>query len=191
MVNPVDSKTTQSGLEAGSCAADSENSLTRVRPMTESDLQAVLEIERLAYVFPWSEGIFRDCLRVGYCCWVLEHHGVVQGYGIVAVGAGESHVLNLCIRPALQGQGLGRHLLMHLLQTASAHRAQSTLLEVRPSNQHAIRLYESVGFNQVGTRKNYYPGEKGREDALLFAIELDTLSPEGQRELSCAEAPGS
>jgi len=144
----------------------------RIRPMRESDIVAVLDIEREAYAFPWSEGIFRDCLRAGYCCWVVHLHGDVQAYGIMQVGAGESHVLNLCVRGRCQGQGLGRALLTHLLDVATRHRADTVLLEVRPTNRVALALYESMGFNEVGVRRGYYPGRNGREDALILARSL-------------------
>ena len=140
--------------------------------MVESDLCAVMNIECKAYSFPWSEGIFRDCLRVGYCCWVLEFHDVVEGYGIMSVGAGESHLLNLCVCPKGHGQGLGRRLLTQLLVVAREHHARTIMLEVRPTNPVAIRLYHGMGFNEVGIRRAYYPSESGREDALIFAMEL-------------------
>ena len=75
-----------------------------IRPMRDGDLAMVLDIEREAYVFPWSEGIFRDCLRAGYCCWVAVKHDLVRAYGIMQVGAGESHVLNLCVRSGGRGR---------------------------------------------------------------------------------------
>ena len=176
MANPLDDRRDPVHGDRQAALSARLEAHIRIRPMTDSDLGAVLEVERLAYEFPWSEGIFRDCLRVGYCCWVLEFRDLVEGYGIMAVGgAGESHILNLCIRPASHGKGLGRRLLVHLLETAHAHRADTTLLEVRPSNTRAIRLYEGLGFNQVGVRKGYYPGESGREDALLLAIDLKSL----------------
>lgn len=143
-----------------------------VRPMVDTDLWAVVEIERDAYQFPWSEGIFRDCLRVGYCCWVLEFLDVVEGYGIMSVGVGESHILNLCIRPRVHHQGFGRQLLGHLMGVARDHHAQTLMLEVRPSNPHAIRLYHGMGFNEVGVRRGYYPAHDGREDALILATDL-------------------
>ena len=143
-----------------------------LRPMLDTDLWAVVDIERDAYPFPWSEGIFRDCLRVGYCCWVLEYLDVVEGYGIMSVGVGESHILNLCIRPRVQGKGLGRRLLRHLMTVARDHHAQTIMLEVRPSNPSAIRLYHGIGFNEVGVRRAYYPSRTGREDALILAMEL-------------------
>ncbi len=140
----------------------------RLRPMREADVLAVMEIERRAYAFPWTAGIFRDCLRVGYCCWLLEQEGQVEAYGIMSVGAGEAHILNLCVRPESQGQGYGRKLLIHLLNLARRHRADTVLLEVRPSNEPALRLYRSLGFNEVAIRKNYYPHRNGREDALIL-----------------------
>ena len=143
-----------------------------VRPMREGDLPRVAEIERGAYEFPWSPGVFRDCLRVGYNCWVLEVDGEVQSYGIMSVAAGESHVLNLCVSTGWQGCGLGRRMLDRLLEVARDHHADTMLLEVRPSNPRAQALYRSMGFNEVGVRRAYYPARQGREDALLLARDL-------------------
>lgn len=144
----------------------------RLRPMAVADLDKVMEIEPRAYDFPWSEGIFRDCLRVGYCCWCYEENGELLGYGVMSVAAGESHILNLTVRPESQRKGLGNKLLKHFLQLAGRHGADTVMLEVRPSNRKAISLYEQLGFNEIGVRRNYYPGEGGREDALLFALNL-------------------
>ncbi|MCB1744924.1 MAG: ribosomal protein S18-alanine N-acetyltransferase [Gammaproteobacteria bacterium] len=140
-----------------------------LRPMLETDVLNVLKVERAAYQFPWSEGIFRDCLRVGYCCWVLEFDSRIRGFGIMQVVAGEAHILNLCIDPSLHNRGLGRRLLEQLLQLAARHRANTTFLEVRPSNPAARRLYANAGFNEVGTRRGYYPAAHGREDAIIMA----------------------
>lgn len=140
--------------------------------MRERDLARVAEIERGAYEFPWSPGVFRDCLRVGYNCWVVEIGDEVQAYGIMSVAAGESHVLNLCVTPAWQGYGLGRRLLDKLLEVAGDHYAAVMMLEVRPSNPRALHLYESMGFSEIGVRRAYYPARNGREDALLLAIDL-------------------
>jgi len=144
----------------------------RLRPMTEEDMEAVLAIERRAYPYPWSEGIFRDCLRVGYCCRVCEQDGQLAGYAVMSVGAGEAHILNLCVAPPLQGQGLGRFMLRHILDIARGHGADTVLLEVRPSNQAALKLYADMGFNEVGIRKAYYPAPKGKEDAIILARSL-------------------
>ena len=76
-----------------------------MRRMLESDVGDVVVTERLAYAFPWSEGIFRDCLRAGYICRVAELDHLFVGYGILSVGAGEAHVLNVCVAPEHQGHG--------------------------------------------------------------------------------------
>lgn len=142
------------------------------RPMMESDIDDILAIENSAYMHPWSAVIFQDCLRVGYCSWVLEQDRWIIGYGVMSVGAGECHLLNLCIEPARQNQGYGALLLDHLLDLAREHHAETAFLEVRPSNRFAIKLYERAGFNEVGMRRNYYPAIIGREDAIIFARSL-------------------
>jgi [ribosomal protein S18]-alanine N-acetyltransferase len=142
------------------------------RPMLDGDLGMVLAIERSAYSFPWTRAIFQDCLRVGYCCWVLERASEVVGYGVMSVAAGECHILNLCVDPSAQRAGLGRQILLHLLDIAHKHRADTAFLEVRPSNAAAKRLYLAAGFDEVGMRRNYYPAVNGREDAIIMARNL-------------------
>jgi ribosomal-protein-alanine N-acetyltransferase len=144
----------------------------RLRPMREGDVDAVMEIERRAYPFPWTHGIFRDCLRADYPAWILEHEERMLGYGVLSIAAEEAHVLNLCIDPALQGGGHGRRLLRALLKIARGHGAQRVFLEVRPTNLHAVALYDDEGFNEIGRRPRYYPAKQGREDAIVMAIEL-------------------
>ena len=137
--------------------------------MQDTDLVEIMEIERRSYPYPWTRQIFNDCLRAGYCCWVCEQHGVIEGYGVTSIAAGESHLLNLCVRPESQQQGIGRKLLVHLISLARRQNAELMFLEVRPSNRVARALYESMGFNELGSRREYYPADKGREDALILA----------------------
>lgn len=144
----------------------------RLRPMREGDLDTVMEIERRAYPFPWTHGIFRDCLRADYPAWILHDEARILGYAVLSVAAGEAHVLNLCIDPVMQGGGHGRRLLRALLKIARGHGAQRVFLEVRPSNPRAIALYHDEGFNEIGRRPRYYPAKHGREDAIVMAIEL-------------------
>ena len=144
----------------------------RLRQMAYRDLGAVVAIEASAYHFPWSKTIFRDCLRVGYSCWVYEEQDVIQAYGIMTVAVGECHILNLCVKPTEHGRGLGRILLRRLLSMARRNEADTAVLEVRPSNHKAIKLYLSEGFNEVGRRKSYYPAHGGREDAMIMAKAL-------------------
>ena len=140
--------------------------------MADADISDVLLIERRAYDFPWSATIFSDCLRVGYCCWVLDTGAGLAGYGIMSVAAGESHILNICIDPDARRRGLARLLMRHLLGTAREHGATLAFLEVRPSNQAARGLYATLGFRHVGTRSDYYPALAGREDAYVLSLAL-------------------
>lgn len=143
-----------------------------IRPMTDADVAAVIAIERASYQFPWSDGIFRDCLRVGYVCRVVTGGNEVIGYGVMSVGAGEAHVLNLCIREKHRCRGVGKRMLNYLLDRAAAAGMNEAFLEVRPSNTAAIRLYQSLGFDQVGTRRGYYQAVGGREDASVLKLPL-------------------
>ena len=142
------------------------------RPMREADVPVVLEIEKRAYQYHWSEGIFRDCLRVGYGCWVMELGGSIGGYGILSLVVGEAHLLNICVAPEWQKQGYGRLLLEHFIELARERGAYQMLLEVRPSNKAALRMYRARGFEETGLRKNYYPSAQGREDALILGLSL-------------------
>lgn len=140
--------------------------------MQSVDLPAVLVNERRGYTHPWTEGIFRDCLSNTHECWVLVFEKQTVGHGILSVAAGESHLLNVCVHPDSQGHGFGRLMVEHLLDRARQREAATVFLEVRPSNAVAYRLYERLGFNEIGIRENYYPAYTGREDALVLAKEL-------------------
>ena len=141
----------------------------RFRKMSEQDLAEVLAIEHETYEFPWSEMIFKDCLRVNYHCYVIESAQQVKGYPVMTVAAGESHILNICVDKSLRGFGVGHCMLVHLVEQARSHRAEMMLLEVRASNKIAIELYLRNEFNEIGRRNAYYPAKKGREDALILA----------------------
>ena len=145
---------------------------SKVRRMQLADLPDVLRNERLGYMHPWTEGIFRDCLRNGQECWLLMSSNLNVGHGILSIAAGESHLLNVCVHPDFQGHGFGRILVEHILERARAGKASTIFLEVRPSNVAACELYDKLGFNEVGIRENYYPSKVGREDALVLAKEL-------------------
>lgn len=146
--------------------------VVKFRLMTQADVPRVMEVERDSYPFPWSEGIFRDCVRVGYVCRVVEFRGVIYGYAVMSCGAGEAHVLNICVSRDLREQGVGRRLLHFLFELARKIGAEDMFLEVRPSNPIAIHLYESAGFVRVGIRKGYYQASPGREDAWVYKRSL-------------------
>ena len=164
-------------MSAVSWPAPGDAGLAGLRPMREADLDAVMAVEVRAYPFPWTAGIFRDCLRAGYPMWVQEADGELLGYGVLSIAADEAHLLNLCTAPSHEGRGLGRRMLQSMLHIARGQRAQRIFLEVRPSNPRAIALYERSGFNEIGRRPRYYPDHGGRrEDAIVMAMEL---LPEG------------
>lgn len=146
--------------------------LVKFRSMIPSDIPGVGIVERASYAFPWSEGIFRDCLRVGYTCRALDLAGQIIGYGVMSLGAGEAHILNLCVREEFRIVGFGRRLLEHMLERAAASGIGEAFLEVRPSNLAAIRLYQRLGFEQIGIRRGYYQAPDGREDAIVLKLNL-------------------
>jgi ribosomal-protein-alanine N-acetyltransferase len=144
--------------------------------MKHEDLAHVSDIERRSYDFPWSHGIFRDCLLAGYQCVVLERDGDVTGYGILSVAAGEAHILNLCIEPSYRSHGYGERLLDEILFRARTSSVREIFLEVRPSNANALALYKKKGFYVVANRPAYYQSREGREDATVLSKKLTTDS---------------
>lgn len=145
----------------------------QVLDMTEAHLEKVRAIELASYPFPWSEGIFRDCIGSGYLCKVVQDpSGRLSAYAVVTVAVGETHILNICVDPVSRQQGVARGLLRYMLNEARHFGAQEAFLEVRPSNPAAIRLYETFGFRQIGRRKDYYPHADGREDAIVMGLAL-------------------
>lgn len=143
------------------------------RRMRAEDLDGVMENEVRSYAFPWTRGIFVDCLKQHYECWIVVKDQAIIGHGVLSVTpAAEAHLLNVCIGRDHQGEGYGRELVLHMLRRARARKADAVFLEVRPSNRVAAAIYESLGFNEVGRRKNYYPTETGHEDARILALQL-------------------
>lgn len=144
----------------------------RIRQMIHSDLPLVSDIERRSYDFPWSHGVFRDCLLAGYHCSVLERGDNIVGYAILSVAAGEAHILNLCVDPLFRELGYGDRLLAEILVCARQADVNEILLEVRPSNTAALALYRKKGFRQISSRASYYQARDGREDAAILSLKL-------------------
>ncbi len=143
-----------------------------LRPLGADDLPAIHEIETRAYDYPWSDGIFSDCLRVGYSVWGGFEDESLRAYCVMSVAVNEAHVLNLCVDPTFHGLGFGGRLLEQMMAVARHRQAQRMLLEVRPSNWPALALYRRLGFRQIGLRRGYYPAAEGREDALVLSYRL-------------------
>ena len=155
-----------------------------IRTLTPGDLDRIMEIEQAAYAFPWSMGIFSDCLRVGYECHGLQLDGLLVGYVIQTHFAGEAHILNLCVDPPWQRQRLGGLLLEQSIRLARMATCSSVFLEVRPSNKAGLGLYRKRGFYIVGERPDYYRAGNGREAALVMRLDLDVPGEEALKVLS-------
>ncbi len=151
---------------------ENTRALGMIRQMAHDDLQHVCDIERRSYEYPWSHGVFRDCLLAGYQCMVLDLDGEVAGYAVLSIAAGEAHILNICVEPRLRARGLGAKLLDELLLRARAASVREVFLEVRPSNETALALYKKKGFVQIAERPAYYQAHDGREDAAVLSKKL-------------------
>ena len=143
-----------------------------LKGMSETDIDAVLRIEKAIYAFPWTLGNFNDCLVAGYRCHVLIGDDKLIGYGVQMLILDEVHLLNFTVALDFQKKGMGKALLNFLIDDALEHQANKMILEVRRTNLAAIFLYESFGFDQIGLRKNYYPAHLGREDAIVMEMVL-------------------
>ncbi len=143
-----------------------------LRDMRPDDLAQVSDIERRSYDFPWSHGVFRDCLLAGYHCIVIEREDAVVGYSIVSIAAGEAHILNICVAPGFRSMGYGERLLDEALFRSRSAAVREIFLEVRPSNVNALALYRKKGFHKVAKRPAYYQAADGREDADVLVKRL-------------------
>jgi [ribosomal protein S18]-alanine N-acetyltransferase len=145
-----------------------------LRRAQTADLERISTIENAAYAFPWSHGNFVDSHASGYDFWVLEQAGLLVGYALVMWLPDEAHLLNITIKPELQGQGLGRAFLHWIFDDTCRRGARSLMLEVRPSNTRAFALYSKLDFLEIGRRKDYYPSwNQSREDAIVLSKRLD------------------
>lgn len=149
-------------------------SADQFRPVQSGHIDAILQIEQKAYEYPWTEGLLRDCLKTNYHFYALFRQEQILAYGIMTNVLDEAHILNLCVSPQYQQNGLGTRMLKFLLDRARQLGSRTVFLEVRHSNHAAKSLYETHGFNELGRRSNYYPHTHGREDAIMYALALQT-----------------
>jgi ribosomal-protein-alanine N-acetyltransferase len=141
-------------------------------PMSARDIDDIQRIEYRVYAHPWSRANFTDSLGSGHSCWVCRAGGELIGYFVLMLAVDEAHLLNLSVSEKRQGLGFGARLLRHAMEMAWQGGARTLLLEVRPSNGHALMLYRHFGFRQIGVRRGYYPAFAGREDALVLTHAL-------------------
>ena len=138
------------------------------RPLGESQLADVLDIETDVYAFPWSVGNFHDSLFSGYLCQGVWVDAELIGYTVAMPALEEIHLLNLAVARRWQGRGIGSRVLQQVIDDARNTPCEVIYLEVRPTNIAALALYERFGFRQLGLRRDYYPAVVGREDALFL-----------------------
>ena len=145
---------------------DCYDSIT-ICPMTEPDVDAVLEIESDSFPRPWSRVHFIAELNSphSFPLVMLDSSGLVLGYVCPMLILDEGHILDIAVRRELRGKGLGRLLVERVIAECREKGAEFVSLEVRTSNDSAINLYKRLGFIEIGRRKGYY--ENG-EDALLM-----------------------
>ena len=150
-----------------------------LEPMEHGDIAEVSAIETDIYAFPWTAGNFEDSLAAGYSAWVAREGDrprfagtTLVGYFLLMPAVDEAHLLNVSVARDAQGRGIGRTLLGKACTIAREHRVKSVVLEVRPSNERAIAIYQRYGFVQIGVRRGYYPADRNdpaaREDALVY-----------------------
>lgn len=143
-----------------------------IEPTQEKHLADIWRIEQLAHTHPWQKSMIDDLNSRCACHHVMLFDEQVVGYYYAQNVVGEVTLLNIAIDPTQQGKGYGKTLLEALIENAEENEAESIWLEVRASNTKAHSLYLSQGFNEVDRRKNYYPSEGGREDAIVMSCTL-------------------
>lgn len=141
-------------------------------PLSVKNYQAAFEIQCQSHLFPWSEKTFSDCLDSNYFAVQLKNSAEVQGFYIGLKILDEATLMDIAVAPKWRGQGLGQQLLTEFLLHCRRLDTADVWLEVRASNQSAIRLYEKSQFEVIDVRKNYYPTLEGKENALVMKKSL-------------------
>jgi len=145
----------------------------RYAPMGVIDLDEIVAAESLLYPFPWTRSNFHDALRAGYSSWVLrDQQGALVAYAVMMLALDEAHLLNLSVERGRQREGIGWRTLEWMAEVGRGYGARTMLLEVRPSNDAALRMYQRYGFERIGVRRGYYPAQGGREDAIVMRTTL-------------------
>jgi ribosomal-protein-alanine N-acetyltransferase len=146
--------------------------MNRISSLNPEDLAQAWAVEQRSHAFPWSEKTFASNQGERYLNFRLNVDDEMAAFAITQVVLDEATLFNIAVDPAWQRRGLGRQLLTHLIGELEQRDVLTLWLEVRASNVAAIALYESLGFNEVTVRRNYYPTTDGREDAIIMALPL-------------------
>ena len=162
----------------------------RFMPMQPSDMAEVMSLESISHRHPWTQGNFLDSLTAGHWAYCIRPESsaplpstelpFLWGYCILYPAVDELHLLNITIDTKLRRQGIGTRVMQAIEGIALQQGMSRIILEVRPSNIPAIKLYEQIGFTTIGLRKAYYPSDvasNGREDASVMAKSFTLEAP--------------
>ena len=141
-------------------------------PMSIKDLNKIYDLELESYDFPWTKEILRDCILYKYDSFVVFFNENLVGYVIAKITYPETHILNLTVKKCFRKKGIGRSLIELIISEARLKNSETIILEVRVNNIQAQSLYKKLNFEIIGTRKDYYESENGREDAYVLKLDL-------------------
>lgn len=139
-----------------------------IRLLTPADLETLLALDAATNPHPWTAAQWQDSLAQ-HLCLGLEKEGRLAAFAVAMLLPDEAELLLIAVDPAQQRHSLGRTLLAALRAELAARQCEKLFLEVRESNRRARHFYTAAGLSEIGRRKNYYPAEQGREDALLLS----------------------
>ena len=144
----------------------------RIRRLSEFDLPGLMIVEELSFSTPWSkQSLLAEVKNPIAYYWVWEMEGKIAGYLGVWFILDEAQITNVAVHPEYRGMGGAKLLITQLLESMKEKGIKSATLEVRPTNEKAIKLYEKFGFTEIGRRVGYYIEEK--EDALIFEVKVE------------------
>ena len=149
-----------------------KSDLYNYTPMNIKDLNKIYDLELESYDFPWTKEILRDCILYKYDSFSVFFNENLVGYVIAKITYPETHILNLTVKKNFRKKGIGKSLIELIISEARLRSSENILLEVRVGNYEAQSLYEKLNFQIIGTRKNYYESENGREDAYVLKLDL-------------------
>ena len=141
-----------------------------IESMKEAQVPQIAALERVCFSDPWSEKSILSELENPLSCWLVAMDGEhLAGYVGSQTVLGETDMMNLAVDPDYRRKGLGKELILSLIEALRQRESRCLTLEVRDSNAPARALYEGLGFQEIGRRKNYYRNPK--EDALIYKKE--------------------
>ena len=143
------------------------------REISLGDLDGIVQIERAVNPFPWGEEALRDTIASSGHHLMSLREGRAVGFLLSSFVLDEAQLLLIGVSPDWQGVGVGGQLLKELINRSQDQGQKLIYLEVRSGNERAIRLYRSLGFIDIGVRRDYYPGLVGREDAIVMSLQID------------------